>query len=119
MSGFEFNTVPRIVVAPGASQQLAAELSALGVSRPLLVTDPGLVSIGLIQPVADALAEADVTAVLFDQVREDPPEHTVMAAVQLARESTVDGVLAVGGGSSMDVAKVVAVLLGGDQPLQD
>lgn len=119
MSGFEFNTVPRIVTAPGASKQLAAELAHLGVTNPLLVTDPGLVSIGLIQPVVEAMAEAGATAVLFDQVREDPPEDTVTTAVEVARESAVDGVVAVGGGSSMDVAKVVAVLLGGEQRLQD
>jgi len=47
---------------------------------------------------------------VFDQVREDPPEATVHAATALARSGGVDGVLAVGGGSSMDVAKLVAFL---------
>ena len=51
---------------------------------------------------------------VFDQVREDPPEATVLAAAELGRSRAVDGVIAVGGGSSMDVAKVVAVLLGGE-----
>ena len=57
MAAFEFNTVPRIVNAPGASAQLAGELESLGVSRPLLVTDPGLVAIGLVQPVVAALEQ--------------------------------------------------------------
>jgi alcohol dehydrogenase class IV len=57
--------------------------------------------------------------VVFDQVREDPPEATVLAATELGRSRQVDGVIAVGGGSSMDVAKVVAVLLGGEQPLNE
>jgi alcohol dehydrogenase len=89
----------------------------LGISKPLLVTDPGLMAIGLVQPVLAALARAGVAAVLYDQVREDPPEATVEAAAAAGREAGVDGVIAVGGGSSMDVAKVVAVLLGGSQPL--
>jgi len=87
-------------------------------TRPLVVTDPGLIAIGLIQPVVSALVESGLAPTLFDQVREDPPEEIVLQAAQLGRAEQVDGVIAVGGGSSMDVAKVVAVLLGGDQQLQ-
>ncbi|MDX1735491.1 MAG: iron-containing alcohol dehydrogenase [Halioglobus sp.] len=119
MQGFEFNTVGRIVSGFDSALALAAELRQLGVERPLLVTDPGLVSIGLVQPVIAALREAGFPVEVFDQVREDPPEDTVLAAAELARSKAVDGVLAVGGGSSMDVAKVVAVLLGGEQQLPD
>ena len=119
MQGFEFNTVARIINGSGSSLELAAELRRLGVSRPLLVTDPGLMSIGLVQPVLEALASADLAAVVFDQVREDPPEAVVLAAAELGRSREVDGVVAVGGGSSMDVAKVVAVLLGGKQQLSE
>jgi alcohol dehydrogenase len=74
-------------------------------------------AIGLVQPVLAALESAGVEAAVFDQVREDPPEATVLAAADLGRSQGVDGVLAVGGGSSMDVAKVVAVLLAGQQAL--
>jgi len=117
MQGFEFNTVGRIVAGSGSALQLADECRGLGVRQPLLVTDPGLVAIGLVQPVAAALEQAGVAPVLFDQVKEDPPEATVLAAAELGRLRAVDGVIAVGGGSSMDVAKVAAVLLGGEQPL--
>lgn len=117
MQGFEFNTVARIVSGSGSALELADECRRLGVNRPLLVTDPGLMAIGLVQPVVDVLASEDLAPVVFDQVREDPPEATVLAAAELGRSRAVDGVIAVGGGSSMDVAKVVAVLLGGEQPL--
>lgn len=119
MQRFEFNTVARIINGAGTALALADECRQLGVTRPLLVTDPGLVAIGLVQPVAAALEEAGVSVLVFDQVREDPPEATVLAATQLARDGKVDGVIAVGGGSSMDVAKVVAVLLGGTQSLPE
>jgi alcohol dehydrogenase class IV len=117
MQGFEFNTVRQIINGSGSALQLVNQCRSLGISRPLMVTDPGLMAIGLVPPVLDALASEGVTAVLFDQVREDPPEATVLAAADMGRSQSVDGVIAVGGGSSMDVAKVVAVLLGGKQAL--
>ncbi len=119
MADFEFHTVAQIVCVQGASQDLARHCASLGITKPLVVTDPGLVSIGLIRPALSALTEARLGPVLFDQVREDPPEETVLAAAAVALEQGVDGVLAVGGGSSMDVAKVVAVLLGGEQSLKE
>jgi alcohol dehydrogenase class IV len=119
MQSFEFNTVARIINGVGSALELSGQCQHLGVMRPLLVTDPGLMAIGLVQPVLAALEKAGLSPLVFDQVREDPPEATVMAAAELARSGVVDGVIAVGGGSSMDVAKVVAVLLGGDQALSD
>jgi alcohol dehydrogenase len=119
MQGFEFNTVARIINGSGSALELAHQCRQLGVRRPLLVTDPGLVKIGLVQPVLAALEREGFAPVLFDQVREDPPEATVLAAAELARARDIDGVIAVGGGSSLDVAKVVAVLLGGKQQLSE
>ena len=119
MQPFVFNTTAQIVCAPGAALELASSCRRLGIGKPLLVTDPGLVAIGLVAPVVASLAEAGLTPVVFDQVREDPPEETVLAAAELGRRERVDGVLAVGGGSSMDVAKVAAMLLGGKQGLAD
>lgn len=119
MQSFEFNTVARIIVGMGSALELASQCAQLGVTRPLVVTDPGLMAIGLVQPVLAAMEKAGCAALVFDGVREDPPEATVLAAVALARSGNVDGVIAVGGGSSMDVAKVVAVLLGGEQTLAD
>jgi alcohol dehydrogenase len=119
MQGFEFNTVGRIISGSGSAMELAGQCQRLGITRPLVVTDPGLMAIGLVQPVVAALESAGVTCLLFDQVREDPPEATVLLAADHGRSGQVDGVIAVGGGSSMDVAKVVAVLLGGQQSLAE
>lgn len=119
MLAFEFDTVPKIHCASGSALLLAQHCRALDISRPLLVTDPGLVSIGLLAPVLAALQREDLPALVFDQVCEDPPESTVLAAFARARDAGVDGVIAVGGGSSMDVAKVVAVLLAGVQSLPE
>ena len=118
MQPFVFNTVPQLTCRPGSALALAESCQRLGIRQPLLVTDPGLMAIGLVQPVQAALEAAGVPVVLYDQVREDPPEATVEAAAALGRAAAVDGVIALGGGSSMDVAKVVAALLAGSQPLQ-
>lgn len=119
MQGFEFNTVACLVSGAGSALELEQQCRKLGIAKPLLVTDPGLVQIGLVEAPIKALADAGLAPVVFDQVREDPPEATVLAAAELARVEAIDGVIGLGGGSSMDVAKVVAVLLGGDQPLAE
>ena len=119
MQPFVFNTVRQVVCAPGAALNLGQQCAALGTSHLLVVTDPGLMAIGLVQPVVEALAAAGFEVTLFDQVREDPPEETVLTAAAISRKAGVDGVVAVGGGSSMDVAKVVSALLAGDQALAD
>ena len=112
---FQFRTAPRVVCEPGAAAKLSVYLSELGITKPLLITDPGLMSINLVPPLIEAMKQAGLDCVLFDGVAEDPPESVVHVAVELGRQC--DGVIAVGGGSSMDVAKVAAALLGGTQAL--
>jgi alcohol dehydrogenase class IV len=58
MQSFEFNTVARIIVGMGSVLELARQCGQLGVTRPLLVTDPGLMAIGLVQPILAALEKA-------------------------------------------------------------
>lgn len=114
---FQFRTAPRVVCEPGAAARLSVYLSELGIARPLLITDPGLMSINLVPPLIESMKDAGLDCTVFDGVAEDPPESVVHAAVELGREC--DGVIAIGGGSSMDVAKVAAALLGGTQLLTE
>jgi alcohol dehydrogenase len=119
MNAYSFNTVAKVVCGCGEALKLAEHVASLGGRRALLVTDPGLVSIGLIAPVQEALTAGGVATTLFAGVAEDPPEAVVHAAAEAGRAAQVDVVVAVGGGSSMDVAKVAAALLAGDQELAD
>ena len=119
MEAFVFNTAPSIVSGAGSSLQLAQQCRELGVQRPLLVTDGGLVVLGLIQPILAALAAAGLDPRLFDGVKEDPAEEIVLAAAQQGINLNVDSVIGVGGGSSMDVAKVASVLIAGEQSLSE
>ncbi len=119
MKDFSFSTAGCIESGAGSSLRLHEQCARLAITRPLLVTDPGLVSIGLLEPPLQALRDHGLEPVLYDQVREDPPEAVILEAVELALAERIDGVIAIGGGSSMDVAKVVAVLLKSEQSLAE
>lgn len=103
----------------GHAHQLGVFCARLQVRRPLLVTDRGLVDLGLIKPVAAGLSPQCDDVALFDGVTADPAESVVESALAAFTAGGCDGIVAVGGGSSMDVAKVVAALAGGDQALSD
>ncbi|EKF43128.1 iron-containing alcohol dehydrogenase [Nitratireductor indicus C115] len=119
MNPFVFNTTKSILFRSGAAREIDRHAGNLLGERVLLVTDPGLRRLGLAEPAIAALAEAGHEVAVFDAVEADPSVATLMAAVELGRASGATGVLGFGGGSSLDVAKVAALLLGSDQPLDD
>ena len=93
----------------GALRLLAGELPALGLKRPLIVTDPGVVAAGLVERVMQALP-AGTEASVFDGTPENPTEASMDRALVQYRAHGADGVIGVGGGSSMDLAKAVALM---------
>lgn len=101
----------------GALKLLPEELKLLEVSRPLLVTDPGLVKLGLVQPALDALGP-EIQVTLFDQTPENPTEVAVDAALHIYAEAGCDSVIAFGGGSSIDLGKGVALMATHRPPLE-
>ena len=103
---FEFGAVTR-----------AAELAAtLGMKRPMLVTDPGLSAGPVMARVREVLQP--LHPVVFDRTPQNPDEEAVEAAVELYRERGCDGVIALGGGSSIDLGKAVALLATHAGPLE-
>ncbi|WP_057462943.1 iron-containing alcohol dehydrogenase [Pseudovibrio sp. POLY-S9] len=119
MTGFVFNTAASVVCAPGAVQKLdELTLKTIG-KRVFLVSDKGLMKTGLVEPVIAQLETAGIDVMLFDDVVADPPEAIVLQAADLATSADVDGVIGLGGGSSLDVAKLVALLVGGGEQLTD
>jgi alcohol dehydrogenase class IV len=103
--------IPRAYFAGGAIRELPSELMALGLSRPLLVTDRGLVKCGVFGTITAALADA-VSYTVFDAVPENPTYEAVDRAAAVCRAEQCDGVVAIGGGSVIDTAKLTAVLAG-------
>jgi alcohol dehydrogenase len=84
----------------------------------LIVTDAGFLRTGLVDAPIASLRESNLTVTVFSDVIADPPEAVVLQAVENARKNEVDIVIGLGGGSSMDVAKLIAVLAGSDQELK-
>lgn len=117
MTELTFMTPPRIVCAPGALARLGTFAADLKGTRAFIVTDPGLARLGYDKRALEALEAAGVSGTIFDRVEADPPYAVVRDAVEAAREAEADLVIGLGGGSSMDTAKVVALALNSDQTL--
>jgi alcohol dehydrogenase class IV len=111
MLSMNFSTTPRILLRDGALDELPAILSEADVRHVALVTDAGLVRSGLVAPVEALLRQAGLAVTIYDEVQADPPERIVLGAVEKLGAAGVDGVFAIGGGSAMDTAKLVAYLL--------
>ena len=117
---FEFRTVASILVEWAATRRLGALLAPrFQGRRVLLVTDAGLIQAGLLEPVQRSLAAAGFAITVFDGVVADPPDDVVRACAAEARACRAELVIGLGGGSSLDVAKLAAVLAISKQDLTD
>ncbi len=121
MTSFSFSTVPTILSAPGATRELGQELRLRypNIRRVLLVTDQGFLRTGLAKAPLESLKAAMFHVKQFADVLADPPEHIIQEALAAAREHQTELVIGLGGGSSMDVAKLVAVLTASSQSLAE
>lgn len=116
---FTFETTPRIVCEQGAANKLGALAAELGMRHAYLVTDKFLFDSGLLQGALDSLAAAGVKTTVFSDVLADPPETSVDASIAQARAAGIDGVIGFGGGSSLDTAKLAALLAKTPQALPE
>jgi alcohol dehydrogenase class IV len=116
---FSFSTVPHLVSQPGAAARLGEHVSAHfpQARRAMIVTDPGFLRTGLVEAPKRDLENHAFTVLVYSDVVADPPEQVVLDAVEFGRRHEIDIVIGLGGGSSMDVAKLIAVLAGSDQGL--
>ncbi len=99
----------------GAVRLLTAECQRIGIQRPLVVTDAGVKAAGVLQKALDALTDLPVT--VFDQTPPNPTEAAVRAAHEVWKAHGCDGLIAVGGGSSIDLAKGLAIMATHEGPL--
>lgn len=118
-ANFRFSTVAHLICAAGAAAQLGTHVADLfpRARRVLMVTDGDLLATGLLDAAQRSLELHGMAVYIYAGVIADPPEGIVRHATEFAQEQDVDLVIGFGGGSSMDVAKLVSVLYRGSQTL--
>jgi hydroxyacid-oxoacid transhydrogenase len=95
-----------IKYGPGVTKEVGYDMKKLGASRVMVVTDPNLTNNEAVLVTIAALEEKNIEAIKFDKTRVEPTDHSFQAAAKFAIEGNFDGFIGVGGGSSMDTAKV-------------
>ena len=103
----------------GRVRELAAAVKAAGMARPLLVTDARLAGLPITERAMDVLASAGVAASLFSEVQPNPVAANIEAGLRALGDGNHDGVIAFGGGSSLDAGKVIAFMAGQRRPIWD
>jgi len=116
---FDFHSTQSIIVERGGSAHLAKRIIESGGKSVLIVTDPGVLSAGLLNKALPQFKELALSLKIFSDVQADPPVSVIDSAVKLAQECRADFIVGFGGGSSMDVAKLVALLAPGKEKLSD
>ncbi len=111
---FEFTLPTKIVYGCGVLQNLAEEVTAAGGSKVLIVTDKGIAAAGIVTKVTDLLDEAGLPYTIYDGVEANPKDVNAEDGARAARKIGADCMIAVGGGSPIDCAKAIGVLLGHD-----
>lgn len=110
MRHFQFQTVANIISGLGSIQELRNILTIKNYKKLLVITDAGMIQHDLHRPILDILEQLNLDYVIYSDVQADPTEHIILDAVSYAKREQVDVIIGFGGGSSMDVAKVIAIL---------
>jgi len=111
---------PRVLLVGGGTvRQIADLLGKFGLSRPLAVSDPIMVSTGLIQRMLDPLAQAGIAVTVFSDTVSDPTDTVIEAGVAELRKGDFDCLIGFGGGSPIDTAKAMAILAAGGGKMRD
>lgn len=118
MMNFTFNSVSSLVVRTGGANDLASYVDSLECKKVLFITDPGILKNNLSDEPIQSLRAAGFEVNVFSDVVADPPVQVIYDAVSFAKKFNVDCVIGFGGGSSMDVAKLVSLVANTDDSLE-
>lgn len=110
LAKWKFNSPGRIVFGNGSSKETGKYLEKMGSSRCLIITDPGIAHIGILEDLVKAIKGYDISYAVYDNVQPEPVEENVIESVDIFKNNNCDSVVGIGGGSAIDVAKAVAML---------
>jgi len=116
---FDFHSTRSVLVERGGAAHLAKRIQERGGKSALIITDPGVLSAGLLNQSLPQFKELSIVLGIFSDVQADPPISVIDGAVKAAQECRADFIVGFGGGSSMDVAKLVALLASGKERLSE
>ena len=119
MQSLSFQTTRSVLYEEGATVKIGQIMADRGCKKVGFVTDAMILKLGLADAALDSLKAAGLQVWTFADVVADPPEEMILKAVAEAKDEGVDGIVSIGGGSSMDTAKLIAVLCNTDQPLDE
>jgi alcohol dehydrogenase class IV len=114
----QFNVPPTVIVGGGARREVAAQLRYFNVERVLLVTDEGMLRLGPGGEIAAIIREAGMTVSVFANVQPDPTDRNVQDGLRQFLDERCQAIVAVGGGSPIDAAKAISVLVANPPPLK-
>lgn len=112
-----YNVFVPAIMGSGASLRTGIKVRDLGCRKVLVIYDKGLKDVGIADTIVENIQNAGLATVIFDKVLPDPPDTVIEEAAEIAKIERVDGIVAVGGGSSMDTAKGINVLINNPPPI--
>src|ERR1043166_2682323 len=112
-----FNVPSTILVGAGASGELATQLKRRGATHAFFVTDDGMVKLGVAEKITSPLKAADLRVTIYSDVQPDPTDGNVLGGLEAFRQSGAQVIVALGGGSALDCAKVISILTANPLPM--
>ncbi len=119
MRSYRKNRVPQLVFGCGAANETGKELKDHCVSKCLIVTDKGIRSAGVIDPILKSLDKYGITYTIYDDVKPETPDTLCLELADIVMNNKLDGIVAIGGGSAIDTAKAAALIPCLPQPIED
>lgn len=114
-----FDSPNKLLFGIGTSNTVGEKLKELGVTKVLFIYDKGIKSAGIVDQITDYVTSSGIDIVTYDKVEPNPPDYSINEAAELGLREKVNGILAIGGGSSLDTGKGVRILLSYPSPISN